>query len=175
MRYVLIKAETGSGDCDCCGSYRYGKALICVDGDAERAHAIHLDEHFGGDWDGTERGAARVALGLCGIAPHVNGELPEDTPTADSGIPDETGSNIYVHIHELADAWTRHDIDLQTLGDDPYYPTPVRAQWRLPNGQLATHEFADGEWSTFWDAYCSSMIEVEFEHESLGDDDDWDM
>jgi hypothetical protein len=176
MRYVHILAKTGNGDCDCCGSYQYGEARICVDGDQDNAYTIHLDEHFGGNWDGSERGAARFALGLCGIAPHINGELPEDTPIADSGVPDSSGSNIYVRVHELVDSWARHDIELQTLADDPHYPTPVRAQWLMPNGQLASHEFADGEWRAFWDAYCRTMIQVDFEHESLdADDDDWDM
>lgn len=161
MKKVKIEARMGQSDCEDCGSFSHGEAIIEVDGGP--AVEVGHDGHFGaGCWDGTELGLRRIALGLSGIAPFIGGELPEDIPLVDSGRKDCSGSAEWVRAHE-AGPWRRVDIDLETLGDDPWYPTPVRARWMGADGLAAEHVFDQGDWDPFWGDFCKSFLDVDMD------------
>lgn len=175
LRHVAIESRLNWADCDCCGSFEYGSASLVVDG--ENKFEAHHDGHLGGgSWDGTELSLRRMALGLCGYAPFINGELAEGIPLLDNGEVDESGNAMWVPVHECVD-FKRIDIVLETLGDDPHYPTPVKATWIDPFGATQSHVFKDADWDAFWVVFSVSFAQIDFEFsrgDSDWDDDSWD-
>lgn len=168
---VKIVARLGHSDCEDCGSFEHGDATLSVKGGA--TVTVGHDGHLGGGcWDGSEVSLRRIALGLCGLAPFINGELDDGVPLIESGERDSSGSPEWIRAHE-AGPWSRLDIELETLEDDEWYPTPVKARWTAGDGSQAEHVFNHGDWKPFWTDLCNSVIDINmsFDARALDSDD----
>ena len=170
IKWASIHAEMGHADCDDCGSFMHGTATLTMEDDEIATRVDHDGHRGGGSWDGQEVSLRRMALGLSGVAPYINGELAEGIPVLDSGEVDSSNSALWVAAHELAE-WRRVDIELETLGDDPWYPTPVMARWTAPGGNPAVHVFKHGDWTSFWVDFCASFVSIEMAVDTLWPDD----
>lgn len=167
---VKVHARVGLGECDDCGSYETGEAELSLPDGA--SVSVDCDGHFGGEWNGEEVELRRIALGLAGFAPLILGELPEDAPAVMTGIRDESGSLTMAPAHEaLGRPWVPVEVSLEHLGDDPRYPTPVKASWVDAEGAPREHVFEAGDWKPFWVDFCDSMVEIDMDFERRWDDD----
>ena len=170
MLSAACAVTLGRYECEDCGDYESGSAQIAFsDG---RLFTLECDGHFGAEWDGTDAALARFIFGLAGFRALINGEPSDDEPCADSGQKDNTGSAIWLPASAASGvAVSDVDIDLVHAGDDPHYPTPIRASWTGADGAPRSHDFVQGEWGPFWIELCESLVETETSRETAGDSD----
>lgn len=76
MKVKVTVVNNEPYDCDCCGTIYSSDATIeYEDG---RVTELYEDNHFGGDWDGTEVGLYKEILEELGIEVEINYEQEED-------------------------------------------------------------------------------------------------